>query len=60
MNHYLIGSWLFLLGCLAFMMDASIGITAAVSARSILYLMGCLLFTVGCVYFIVDARKRID
>jgi hypothetical protein len=60
MNHYLIGSWLFLMGCLAFTLDAFIGITSAMSIRSISYLTGTLLFTAGCVHFVVDARKRIN
>lgn len=58
MSPYLVGSWLFLLGSLAFTAEAVLGILAGVSARSILVLVGCVLFTVGCVYFVIDAQRQ--
>lgn len=58
MSPYRIGSWLFLLGSLAFTAEAILGVLAGISARSILVLVGSVLFTVGCVYFVIDAERQ--
>lgn len=56
-NHYLTGSWLFMLGCIAFTADAGLEVAQEVTVKSLLYLLGSLLFTVGCVFFLLDARR---
>lgn len=63
MHHpYLLGSWFFLLGCLAFTTDALLGIAdGGLGWRSVTYLAGCVLFTVGSTLFVTDAhRARVE
>lgn len=57
MNAYLLGSWLFFFGCLAFSLDSGLAVTESPSLRSLAYLTGSLLFTVGSALFIQDARR---
>ena len=51
-----IGSWLFLLGSLAFTGDAGVAVSDGADAREILYLSGCVMFVAGCAFFIRAAR----
>ena len=57
MNLYLLGSELFLAGCILFTIDAIITIRQEISLHSLLYLLGCILFTVGCVLFTIDGLR---
>jgi hypothetical protein len=51
------GSWLFLIGSLAFTGDAALGLADGATTREILYAAGCVLFVVGCGFFVRASRE---
>lgn len=47
-HGYLVGSVLFLVGCIAFVIDALV-------QKNLTYLIGSALFTIGTIFYIIDA-----
>lgn len=51
LHGYLIGSFLFLFGCFAFVLDS-------INAKNKTYFIGSMLFTIGTIFYILDALKN--
>jgi hypothetical protein len=58
MNLYLMGSELFLVGCIFLMIDSLLAVRKKISFRSLVYLLGCVFFTAGCVVFVIDGLHQ--
>jgi hypothetical protein len=57
MKYYMVGNWLFLIGCLIFTFDASLSIAETISLRSICQFSGSIAFTLGCIFFLLDTPR---
>ena len=51
LHGYLLGSFLFLFGCFAFVLDS-------INAKNKTYFIGSILFTIGTIFYILDALKN--